>query len=99
MHAGRSEFAGLRNGDLRRAAQGRFDLLISTDLHFARKSSLAPTASFGIVVIRVIPNDWDLVLAAFEAFAAAVDLTTLVGKLAVVWRDRWEIRPPPPAAK
>lgn len=94
-HAGRSALVGHPNGEVHRKAKSDFDLLISSDLHFKKKTNLVPTRTLGVVVIRVVPNRMDLVVAAFERFAAAVDITQLAGKLAIVWRDRWEIREGP----
>jgi hypothetical protein len=90
--AAKAGFAGLQNGALHRAAQGKFDLLVSGDTHFKKKPSLAPTPDMGVIVIRVTPNTFEAIVSAFEAFAAAVDLKEVVGKLVIVWRDHWEIR-------
>jgi hypothetical protein len=92
LYAGLSQLAGLRNGELHRAAQGKFDILISADTDFRDNPNLAPTPDMGVIVIRVTPNSVELIVSAFEAFAAAVDLKDVVGKLVIVWRDRWEIR-------
>lgn len=91
-HVARCGLAGLGNGDLRQAALGKFDVLFSSDLHFKSRSGLAPAETLGVVVIRVTPNVLEFVQPAIEALAAAVDLNELVGKLTIVWRDRWEIR-------
>jgi hypothetical protein len=88
-HVRRSGMAGLRNGALHEAAQGACDLFVSCDRHFIR---LGAVKGMGVIVIRIDPNVLELMQPAFEAFASAVDLAGLIGKLAVVWRDRWEIR-------
>ncbi|MFB3894129.1 MAG: DUF5615 family PIN-like protein [Phycisphaerae bacterium] len=89
--ATRCGMATLKNGELRAAAGGRFDLLVTTDRHFKGDAELGPTPDMGIVVARVAPNLASLVVPAFESMARKVDLRTLLGKLVVVWRDHWRI--------
>lgn len=90
-HVGQSELAGLENGQLLLAARGRYELFITTDRHFRTRSDLQPAPDLGIMVIRVTPNALEVVRSALASFCAAVPLSDLSGRLAVVWRDRWEV--------
>ena len=89
-HVTRSGFSQYSNGRLHQAAQGKYDLLITSDRHFRRKPELAPVESMGVIYLRVVPNVLETIAPALEALVQQVDLRELVGKLTIVWRDRWE---------
>jgi len=92
-HVKRGGLAGLSNGELRSRVLGTYDLLVTTDADFKSRPELAPTAVMGTLCIRIVPNVVEKIEPALLAFSAAVDLSELVGRLTILWRDRWEIRP------
>ena len=79
------------NGHLREYAEKEYDLLISSDRHFQRRSELGPTPTMGIIYMRVTPNVLELIRDALAALLAEVDPADLVGKLTIVRRDGWDI--------
>jgi hypothetical protein len=91
-HVKRVGLEGMKNGDLHRHVVGVYGLLVSTDAHFKSRFDLRPTPSTGVVCVRVVPNIFQLIDPALVQLASAVDLNQLVGKLTVLWRNRWEIR-------
>jgi predicted nuclease of predicted toxin-antitoxin system len=91
-HVTRSGFSQFSNGRLHREAQGQYDLLVTSDRHFRTRPGLQPVESMGVICLRVVPNVFETIAPALEALSEQVALEELVGKLTVVWRDRWEIR-------
>lgn len=91
-HVKHTEWEGLSNSELYKAAQGQFQIFITTDRHFTHPEKFRPTASFGVVYLRVAPTVGSLLVQALDRFLEREKFEAAIGKLAVVRRNDYAIR-------
>jgi len=91
-HVKRVGLEGLENGDLHRRVVGAYALFVSTDAHFKSRFDLRPTPATGVICVRIVPNIFELIDPALRKLVSAVDLNQLIGRLTILWRERWETR-------
>ncbi len=92
VHVKRTEWAGFNNSDLYKKAQNAFQIFITTDRHFSHSEKFKPIDGFGVLYLRVAPTTGPLLMAALDHFLSKARFEDIVGKLAIVRREDFEIR-------
>ncbi|MBI4223657.1 MAG: DUF5615 family PIN-like protein [Deltaproteobacteria bacterium] len=92
VHVKHTEWEGLSNSELYKVAQGRFQIFITTDRHFTHPEKFKPSASFGVVYLRVVPTVGSLLVQALDRFLEREKFEAAIGKLVVVRKNDFSIR-------
>src|SRR3990167_8784313 len=86
-HVKEPPWAGSSNSDLYKKAQGKYQILITTDRHFTHPEKFKPLPDFGVIYLRVVPTVGPLLVQALDFFLSKNTLETIIGKLTIVRRN------------
>jgi len=92
VHVKHTEWEGFSNSRLYEKAQGEFQILITTDRHFAHPEKFKPRATFGVIYLRVAPTTSSFLVRALDQFLLKANFESVIGQLAIVRRNDFSIR-------
>lgn len=87
VHVKHTPWAGSNNNILYQKAQGEYQIFVTTDRHFSHPEKFKPTATFGVIYLRVAPTTGPLLIQAIDRFLSKTNFKSIVGKLVTVRRD------------